>query len=186
MNFPDSEFWNFSTQIYQQAEVESACLHLQNTYDADINILLYCCWAGEQAFSLSTDDIRELIQTAHPWQTNILKPLRDARSMMKQHIIAMPAHMIEQTVNNMSEMELNAEHMAQLAMEKAIALNNRVACENKSAIECSIQNLSAYIQQLESVSSINEVMHDLSNLLNGIFQDAEAIQLAFMNTEIAC
>ena len=95
MKFPESEFWNFSTQIYQQADVEPACLNLQNEHQADVNILLYCCWAGERGFCLDPDDISLLIQTNKPWQRNILKPLRDARSMMKQHVIAMPADMIE-------------------------------------------------------------------------------------------
>ena len=85
----------------------------------------------------------------------------------------------------MSEMELNAEHMAQLLMEKAIPLTSRKNCEDKTALECSVQNLSHYIQQLESVASISDVMNDLSALLNSIYQDAEAIQVAFMSTEAA-
>ena len=181
MNFPDSELWSFSEQTYALPEVENICLKLQNDYDADINIILYCIWAAQQSVVLNEDDARLLIKTTEPWQQNILKPLRDARKMMKQHIIAMPSNMLDQTVSNIGEMELHAEHMSQLALEKIINFKNNANKTETSTIKCAITNLSIYCQQLESVSKISELTEEFSNLLNAIFQDPEAIQLALMD-----
>jgi len=180
MNFPDSELWAFSEQTYALPEVEDICLKLQNQYDADINIILYCLWVAEKLVTLNQDDISLLIKTTEPWQKTILKPLRDARKMMKQHIIAMPSDMLDQTVGNLSEMEINAEHMSQLALEKIINFDQRSNASECSAIECASINLPIYLQCLDSISSINDVMEEISNLLNAVFQDPEAVQVALM------
>lgn len=181
MNFPDSEFWNFSVQIYALPEVEKYCLDLQNKYDADINIILYCLWISEKPVILNQDDIELLIEATRPWQETILKPLRDARKMMKQHIIAMPSEMMNQTISSLSDMEINAEHMSQLALEKTLDLNLNTVPSTQSPIECASTNLSVYLQQLDSISSVDNLANELSNLLNAVFQDPEAVQVALMS-----
>ena len=180
MNFPESALWNFSTQTYQIPEVETACLALQDNFSADINIILFGCWLGENKIELSTEDIQTLMQTTQPWQNSILKPLRNARRMMKQHIIAMSPELLDQTISNMHEMEINAERMAQQSIEKAIDLSAKNISEEKSSVEISTINVSIYLQQLDSVNSISDVSNELTALLDGIYQDAEAIQMALM------
>ena len=180
MDFPNSELWNYSTQIWTLPEVERICIDMQNDHDINVNILLYCCWAGEKNLILSDDDMQALLDTVQPWQT-IIKPLRDSRKMMQQHLIAMPANMVDQTVANMSEMELNAEHMTQLAMEKVLKLESISPAPDQSNIECSLNNIKAYIDSLEGISSISDVMPQISQLLTAIYQDEEAVQMAMMS-----
>ena len=181
MNFPDSELWNFSEQTYALPEVEGICLKLQNEYDADINIILYCLWVAEKSVELSQGDIGLLIQTTEPWQKTILRPLRDARKMMKQHIIAMPSDILDQTVSNLTEMEINAEHMSQLALEKTINFKQPSSTDNRSTIEYAGINLTNYLQQLESTSFIENISTELTTILNAVFQDTEAVQIALMH-----
>ncbi|RDH83070.1 MAG: TIGR02444 family protein [endosymbiont of Galathealinum brachiosum] len=180
MDFPNSELWTYSTQIWTLPEVETICLELQNNYDANINMLLYCCWVGDKNLNLNDDDLQTLLDAVQPWQI-IIKPLRDSRKMMQQHLIAMPAEMVDQTVSNMSEMELNAEHMTQLALEKALKPEKISPCESMGSIECSFSNIKAYINSLDSISSVNEIMPQIGQLLTAIFQDEEAVQMAMMS-----
>jgi len=121
-----------------------------------------------------------LLDTVKPWQT-MLKPLRDSRKMMQQQLIAMPSQLVEQTVCNMNQMELNAEHMAQLALEKALSTDKISPCEGPSSIECSLFNINLYAQTLESAPSINELMPEISKLLSAIYQDEETVQMALMS-----
>lgn len=181
MDFPTSEFWNYSTQIWTLPEVESICLEMQNNFDANVNILLYCCWVGDKKLTLSDDDLQMLLDTIQPWQT-MIKPLRDSRKMMQQHLIAMPSELIEQTICNMNEMELNAEHMAQLAMEKVLHPDRMSACSSESELECSLQNINTYIKSMEGISSSDNPMTQISQLLTAIYQDEEGVQLALMNS----
>ena len=181
MDFPNSELWNYTTQIWTLPEVETICLDLQNSYEANINILLYCCWVGDKNLNLNDDDLQALLDTVQPWQT-IIKPLRDSRKMMQQHLIAMPANMVDQTIANMSEMELYAEHMTQLALEKALKPEKISPCEGLSNIECSLSNIKSYLNSLDSIESVNDIMPQISQLLTAIFQDEEAVQMAMMSS----
>jgi uncharacterized protein (TIGR02444 family) len=180
MDFPNSEFWNYSSQIWTLPEVESTCLELQNNFDANVNLLLYCCWIGDKNLNLNDDDLQILLDTIQPWQT-IIAPLRDSRKMMQQQLIAMPADMQNQTVANITEMELNAEHMAQLALEKALKPEKISACENQNHIECSLNNINSYINSLEGATPTDEIMPLINALLTAIFQDAESVQIAMMS-----
>ena len=153
---------------------------MQNSFEADVNILLYCCWLAEQGIELDTQDIQRLIAASQPWQTSMIKPLRDARNMMKQHIIALPSEMLEQTIANISEMELNAEHMAQLSLEKAINTKTRQKNSEKNPVEIAAHNLALYSKALESIAANSNIMTYLGVLLYAIFQDNEATQSALM------
>jgi uncharacterized protein (TIGR02444 family) len=181
MKFPSSALWDFSIQTYQIPEVEATCLKLQDTLNADVNIILYCCWMGENRHPLCSEQLQLLMETTDPWQNSILKPLRNARRMMKQHIIAMPAELLEQTINNMSEMEINAERMEQQALEKALDTNSLPVDNSRSPLDISAANLSLYLQQLDGVTGITDVAADLTALLDAIYQDQEAIQIALMS-----
>ena len=178
MKFPDSSFWNYSCQLFQIREVADGCLQLQNQFNADVNILLYCCWAGDNRIQLDNVDVQKLVKCSEPWQTAIIKPLRDARKMLKNQIIAMPAHLHAQTITNLSEMEINAEHMAQLNLEKIIYFENRKACDG-TIISTSARNLLLYLQTLPGIQ-LGEISPQLTDLLKLIYDDAEQVQSAVM------
>ena len=180
MEFPNSNLWTYTTQLWALPEVEPTCLELQNIYDADVNILLYCCWIGDKNLSMNEDDMQVLLDTITPWQT-MIKPLRDSRKMMQQQLIAMPSHLVEQTINNMNQMELNAEHMTQLALEKAYSTEKITPSEGASSVECSFHNIRLYLQTLESIPSIEEVIPKIGQLLTSIYQDEESVQMALMS-----
>lgn len=181
MNFPDSKLWDFSVQTYSLPEVQDICLSLQDDFNANINIIMYCLWTAEQNIKISQDNVTALVQSTQPWQDTILKPLRDVRKMIKDHIIAMPVELLDQTVSNLGEMELNAEHMSQMAIEKIIDLNQ--ASEEISVIECATLNLSLYLKQLESISSVSDFSVPLGQLLSAVYQDAEAVQASLMQVQ---
>ncbi|VAW57254.1 hypothetical protein MNBD_GAMMA07-1351 [hydrothermal vent metagenome] len=180
MDFPNSEFWNYSAQIWSLPEVETLCLNLQNNHAINVNILLYCYWIGAKKCILNEDDIQILLDTAQPWQT-IIAPLRDSRKMMQQHLVAMPANMRKQTVFNINEMEINAEHMTQIALEKALNLENITPYKNHNDIECSFNNVKIYLDSLENETTIDEITRQIIELHMAIFQDKEAVQVATMS-----
>lgn len=180
MNFPDSDFWNYSIQVYQIPEVEQACLKLQNNFQADVNLLLYCCWAGENKVQLTMDNIQQLIITAQPWQ-NIIQPLRDSRRLLKDEVTALDNNIAIETRNNLMEMELNAEHMAQLAIEKILDLSSLSQDKDQPASHYASSNAALYLLQLSSTPSLNEISESIVQLLDAIYQDPESIQSALMS-----
>ena len=179
MEFPTSEFWNYSSQMWSLPEVENTCLDLQNQHDLNVNLLLFCCWTGEQQSRLDEKQIKTLIEAAEPWET-VIKPLRSSRNVMKQQLIAMPAELIDQTLKNITEMELNAERMQQMSLEKSISPEEFSDCDSESVIECSLVNLKCYIDQL-NLQSAEGIDAQLGQLLNHLYQDEEAVQMAMMS-----
>ncbi len=174
MDFPNSEFWNYSSQIWTLPQVEPLCLGLQDDFDINVNVLLYCYWVGEKKLSLNNDNIQTLIDTILPWST-IIAPLRDSRKMMRQNLIAMSSDMINQTITNINEMEINAEHMTQIALEKTLKLNQITPCSLQNKIECSNNNIKKYVDSLDNPSFLDEINQRIFDLHNAIFQDADAV-----------
>lgn len=184
MEFPTSDFWSYSSQIWAMPDVETTCLELQNDFDADVNLLIFCIWLGDTRRCMNEDDLQMLLDTVKPWQT-MIKPLRDSRKMMQQQMIAMPTHLIEQTISNMKEMELNAEHMAQLALEKALTHTDVQLSDELSEVECSLANLNLYLHCLEAAVNSGEATTKISQLLTAVYQDEESVQMALMNQAAA-
>ena len=180
MDFPNSEFWDYSTHIWTLPDVEKACLDLQNNHDINVNILMYCCWVADKNLTLNDDDIQALVDTIQPWHI-IIKPLRESRKMMQQQLIAMPKDVQNQTLNDMQDMELNAEHMSQLALEKTLQIQNMTPNMELNNVECSLHNIKRYLNSLENNTSADDALPQISLLLSAIFQDEDAVQVAMMS-----
>lgn len=70
--------------IYAKPGVESACLHLQNRFGADVSLLLFCCWYGSRYGSLEDDSLPRMISMSRQWAEGVVLPLRRSRSWMKR------------------------------------------------------------------------------------------------------
>ena len=73
------DFWTYSINVYGISAVKNICLTLQDTYGADVNMLLLCCWLDQQNISLSRELVITLRNTSVNWQNNTLQPLRVQR-----------------------------------------------------------------------------------------------------------
>lgn len=83
MSEPSEAFWQFSLTVYVRPGASDACLGLQDRLGLDVNILLFCCWAGSQGHALSAEETESLRATAGPWHDEVVRPLRAARRWLK-------------------------------------------------------------------------------------------------------
>jgi len=72
-------FWDFSLALYRQPGVQEACLDLQDHAGLDVNLLLYCCWAGQGGHVFTHNELRRLQGLSANWQGGILRPFRQIR-----------------------------------------------------------------------------------------------------------
>ena len=70
-------------RTYSSPGVSDACLVLQNSHGADVNMLLYCCWVGGRLGGFDTHLFARAIDFSAKWTGNVVAPLRSARSWMK-------------------------------------------------------------------------------------------------------
>src|SRR3546814_14164532 len=75
----ETHFCQFSGSVYARRGVAEACLALQERHRLDVNLLLFCAWAGCNGRRLDGGDLGLLRSVARPWQDNVVAPLRAAR-----------------------------------------------------------------------------------------------------------
>jgi len=105
----DNDFWHFSLAVYSHREVAEECLALQQAIGLDVNLLLFCAWAGTAAFALSRSDIEAASKRVAGWQEHVVRPLRNVRQDMK----AADYRDLESFRTHVKKTEIEAEQIEQ-------------------------------------------------------------------------
>ena len=77
------KFWTFSLELYDAEGVEAACLELQDAYQLDVNLILFCFWHGSAYGKIDQELLQNVIKLSIEWRSGVVQPLRSARSWMK-------------------------------------------------------------------------------------------------------
>src|SRR5579862_3782619 len=84
-----AEFWRFSLALYGKPGVAPACLVLQDKFDRDVNLALYCCWLGASGRGrLSPEALTAADAAVAPWRHEIVENFRAARRAIKEQAVA--------------------------------------------------------------------------------------------------
>lgn len=119
---PDNTpFWQFSGAVYGRRGVAEACLSLQERHRLDVNLLLFCAWAGSNGRRLDGGDIGLLRSTARPWHDQVVTPLRQVRRWLKQQT-AVPDDVGEAFREEVKALELQAEMLEQLMLYQELEI----------------------------------------------------------------
>lgn len=116
---PES-FWDFSLRTYATAGVSGACLELQDQQGADVNMVLYCCWAGDRAQPLSEAAFQSALDFSLQWGEQVVRPLRSVRRWMKQEVGSHSLVVAKSSLElreRIKELELAAEKLQQHGLE---------------------------------------------------------------------
>ena len=113
--FPASPFWDFSCEVYGRPGVAPACLALQDRRGLDVNLILFCCWAGSRGQPLAPDDLRRLAAATADWRARVVEPLRAVRRWLKGYTGPLP-DLAQGLRGDVLARELDAEHVQQLLL----------------------------------------------------------------------
>jgi uncharacterized protein (TIGR02444 family) len=175
-NFPDHPFWDFSVGVYGAPGVAPACLALQDRYDLDVNLLLLCCWFGRSRAAVpSRDEMRRLSEAVAAWHRNVVRPLRGVRRWLKVGGPTVPTAQREPLRQEIKRLELEAEHIEQLAL--AAALGPDVAGQPPAAPEHATTAL-AYYFEIIGISPDETDRRHLTLLLGAAFPETPSDRLA--------
>ncbi|MDH5394037.1 MAG: TIGR02444 family protein [Gammaproteobacteria bacterium] len=175
MQFPDSELWDFSVNFYRLGSVEKACLRLQDQFGLNVNLVLFCHWlALKKQQVLKLEQWQLLVSAALPWDETITM-LRKSRKLIGTTNIAWPSSFEKKTKDEVINIELNTEHMQQLAIEQAWQQMKVESCneETESIIR---QNISHYLLASNSQFSVDDIWQDLQLLLTAAHQHQNSNQ----------
>lgn len=76
------EFWDFSCQLYADEGVASACLHVQDALDLNVNMILFCFYADTQGCYFSKAEYAACHQAIHS-HAQALEQHREKRKGLK-------------------------------------------------------------------------------------------------------
>jgi uncharacterized protein (TIGR02444 family) len=100
----------FALHIYEDAQVASACLSLQNRYGLDVNVLLFAAYAGAvMACPLSAADAANAQGLVSQWHDDIVLPLRAVRRRLKSGPKPAPSDLTEALRDKIASVEIEAE-----------------------------------------------------------------------------
>lgn len=115
---PHESFWDFSCRVYRRPEVSSTCLHLQDQYGLDVNLLLFCCWHGVHYGALDAATAHQARALSEQWSREVVQALRSARRWMKTQIEASSSACALTTLREkIKTLELECEKYQQDALQ---------------------------------------------------------------------
>jgi uncharacterized protein (TIGR02444 family) len=141
--FPSHPFWDFSLHLYGRPGVEDACLSLQDEFDLDVNIVLFCLWTGSEGpGQLTTAELAECIARGGQWQREVVQRLRYIRRTLKREELGATPELVEVFRPRAQRLELAAEHAQQLLLASIIP-----AKRGATGSDAAVINLHAYFDE---------------------------------------
>lgn len=129
-DFPDHPFWDFSLSVYMTPGVGPACVALQEAHELDVNIVLFCLWAGASGRgALDAADMAAAAGAVAVWHAEVVRPLRAVRTRMKGGMPPAPGPLAESLRQRIQKVEIDCEHTEQLMLAGAL---DRPADESRS------------------------------------------------------
>jgi len=136
-------FWDFSLRVYGRADVATACLALQDRHGADVNLLLFCLWAGSRGHAVTVAELTRLMAATRPWQQDVVAPLRAVRRHLKA--VETAARHLRDTVKSA---ELAAEEAEQQMLFDTLAIPAGAIPAEQGAPGLAGGNMIAYLTTL--------------------------------------
>lgn len=142
--FEPHPFWDFSLAVYGTVGVAPACLDLQDRRGIDVNMLLFCLWAGcDRALAFDMEGIRSILETSGDWQRTVVQPMRAVRRRLKLGSRHLGGDITEGLRTQLLATEIACEHGEQLIIAAAADGVSFATREMKPAAAVAA-NLAAY------------------------------------------
>jgi len=115
-------FWDFTLKLYGKPGVSPALIGLQDRLGADVNLLLFCCWAGSRGLELTEGDLLAADAAVRGWREQVVEPLRGVRNRIKAGIAGgVPTDAAMAYRKRVLELEIAGEEAAQHAIAASTA-----------------------------------------------------------------
>lgn len=141
-----SPLWDFALRLYASDGVERACLALQERHGADVNLLLFCCWAAlAEGAALSRERVLAAMAATADWQREVVVPLRAVRRRLRQPPPAFAGAAASALRQRVKAAELEAERI-ELKELLGHAPVTRHGASEAALRHCLRANLSVYLE----------------------------------------
>jgi uncharacterized protein (TIGR02444 family) len=108
-------FWDFSLAVYSTEGVSAELVAIQDTFEIDVNLILFCLWLGfENGIELSSEQLDSLHARSTHWHSATVVPLRGVRRYLKMGTAAQSiAQRAAELRSQVKQLELLSEQIEQ-------------------------------------------------------------------------
>jgi len=141
-------FWEFSLDVYARPGVADACIALQDETGLDVNLILFCLWAGAQGPGrLHQEDLGRALALTSGWQEAVVKPVREARRAAKTVKLAGGAGIFAVAFQrDIAATELSAERVEQWLLFDQVSEAERGERLDADALQLACDNVATYLK----------------------------------------
>ena len=144
MALPSHPFWEYSLALYAKSGVSGDGLMLQDEYGLDVNLILFCIWAGaEGPGELTEVELSECVARAGQWQTEVVVPIRRIRRALKQDALGATSELVRIYRPRVQGLELESEHVEQLLLATLVPQSR-----GGTGKVVALKNTQRYLQQV--------------------------------------
>jgi uncharacterized protein (TIGR02444 family) len=164
-------FWDFSVDIYGRDGVPAACLALQENCGINVNMILFCCWAGEiRVKSLDVQDIRTALGAINGWDQKIVKRLRNVRNELTTGFGEFGDEIVQTFRLRILNLELEAERIEQDRLLGMISISSNTNISPQQKVTNAAVNLANYFILSGALKHKDKNSHIL-NILAACFSE---------------
>ena len=111
----DHPFWRYSLSVYSKGGVPAELIALQDTFDIDVNVALFCLWLGRAAgLQLNDESLMAMSARCTHWNAETVLPMRGVRRYLKSGIAVQSiAQRAAELRTQIKRLELLAEQIEQ-------------------------------------------------------------------------
>lgn len=150
MDFPSSDFWDWTLPTYGREGVSPACLRLQDRHDVDVNIVLFAVWAALRGVELADADVATAVREVRDWHVRVVKPLREIRTRLKDDPHGAPRALADSFREEIKRLELGAERMEHVILGAGLPKGPAENADPSERCEIAERSVRRYLQMLDS------------------------------------
>lgn len=167
------KIWPYVCQLYSKPNISQACLQLQDDYQFNIPLLLFCCWSARQYGVIDQLTLKECQEFCDTLTTEVVEPLRQVRRSMKYRFEE------EWPITETSWFDMREQIKAQeLAAERLVLEGMERLCQNtvlRSVVsDGRIEDCTIMLKACFSLPQLSEGSQLLVSILETAFEE-EAI-----------
>lgn len=133
---PTENFKRFALELYARDGVSPACLHLQDRFDLDVNLVLFAAYVGAvQRQSMTPAELEVVRRGVQDWHREVVRPLRAVRQRLRTGPTPAPNDETARLRRKVQQAEIDAE-LIELAQLGTFLPRLNLEAAAGSAVEC--------------------------------------------------
>lgn len=136
--------WDYSLKLYINEDIKQLCITLQNSYDINVNIVLWCCWYASDQGEFSQEFLDQILADNAPWHDNVTCQLRQARQWLRNN---QQNELVQPFRQQILQLEITSEAFQQKQLYE-LSINKKETAQN--SVNAARINLQRYFNTLNA------------------------------------